>query len=258
MLFEIAIARAIDGLLLILEVTKTTRSSGPQVPGAPTLSQSPTFLFPLCSHSLLRCVHRGPLLRDPSFPRSPPGSRRSRTATVGASNLSCRRTQQSDGSGLAAPRRAPRRLGPNCLKAYLIFCEELSLCRAQVHSWTCSHSALSTTRKFPRPTARRERASPVAVQKAKEHHYSSTKLARNWQPRMPRSRDDAGDQRWRQIAARGECSLHVDDQSKPVRPLHMKLGEQYFGFHRSRGTQHVVQPLDELHCRNVRVLAQTA
>ena len=74
---------------------------------------------------------------------------------------------------------------------------------------------------------------------------------------MPRSRDDAGDQRWRQIAARGECSLHVDDQSKPVRPLHMKLGEQYFGFHRSRSTQDVVQPLDELHCRNVRVLAQT-
>jgi len=74
---------------------------------------------------------------------------------------------------------------------------------------------------------------------------------------MPRSRDGAGDQRWRKIAARGECSLHVDDQSKPVRPLHMKLGEQYFGFHRSRSTQDVVQPLDELHCRNVRVLAQT-
>jgi len=82
-LFEIAIARAIDGLLLILEVIKTTRSSVPQVAGAPTLSQSsPASSFPLRSHSLLRSIHRVPLLRDLSFPRSPPGSRRARTATV--------------------------------------------------------------------------------------------------------------------------------------------------------------------------------
>jgi len=80
----------------------------------------------------------------PPFPVHPRGrvERGRRPSRRREGSIVRRRTQQSDGSGLAAPRHGPRRLGPNCLKAYLIFCEELSLCRAQVHSWTCSYFCL--------------------------------------------------------------------------------------------------------------------